>query len=413
MTHNILHLAQAIQSDIVKIRRHIHQHPELSYQESATAAYVAKCLDEMGVSYKSGVAKTGIVAQISKNGHEEIDLKSGKAPLSPIVIVRADMDALPIHEDADIDFKSKIDGVMHACGHDTHTAMVLGVVKLLKDLPFHGTVRFLFQPAEEGAADDVDGLSGAKRMVLEGVLKDVNAALGLHQIPTLPTGFISIRHQGVMAAADAFKIQVIGKSSHAGATPELGIDAIAIAAEVINATHHIVSRNVSPHDTAVISIGTLRAGTALNVIADKATMYGTIRSTNEKTRQRLKDKMQRICDNIGDIHHTKIHFTIIESIPVTMNDYGVTDMCKKSAAKIVGEDKIIELDTVMGTEDFSFIAEAVPSCFVLLGSRVNEGEAHSIHNSKMVVNEDALPIGTAYFTQAALDLLELYNNNEV
>jgi len=405
----MLSKAQAIQSQIIKIRRHIHQHPELSYQENATAAYVASCLDEMQVSYKSGVAKTGIVAEISKNGVTEIDLHSGAEPLQPIIIVRADMDALPIHEDADIDFKSKVDGVMHACGHDTHTAMVLGTVKLLKDLPFKGTVRFLFQPAEEGAADDPEGFSGGRRMVMEGACNGVAAALGLHQIPTLPTGFMSIRHQGVMAAADAFKIQVIGKSSHAGATPELGIDAIAIAAEVINATHHIVSRNVSPHDTAVISIGTIRAGTALNVIADKATMHGTIRSTNEKTRSRLKDKMQRICENIGAIHNTQIHFTILESIPVTMNDFTVTEICKKSAAKILGEEKVIEMDTVMGTEDFAFIAATVPSCFVLLGTRVTEGPAHSIHNSKMVVNEDALPIGTAYFSQAVLDLLEFYN----
>lgn len=410
MTHNnILEKAKAIQDEIIRVRRHIHKHPELSYKEKNTAAFVAQCLDEMNVHYRSGIARTGIVAEISKNGVKEIDLKNGSLPLSPIVIIRADMDALPIQEDTDLEFASCVDGVMHACGHDTHTAMVLGAVRLFKELPFKGTVRFLFQPAEEGAGDDPEGLSGARRMVLEGACEGVNAALGLHQIPTLPTGYISIRHAGVMAAAEAFKIQVVGKSSHAGATPELGIDAIAISAEVINAIHHIVSRNISPHDTAVISIGTIRAGTALNVIADKATMHGTIRSVNEKSRKRLQEKVHAICKHIGNMHNTEIHFTILESIPVTMNDFGVTDMCKKAATKIFKAEKVIELDTVMGTEDFAFIAKEVPSCFVLLGTRVTDGPAHSIHNSKMVVNEDALPFGTAYFAQATMDLLELYN----
>ncbi len=398
--------AQAISDDIIEVRRHIHENPELSYQESETASYMASKLDDLGVYYKSGVARTGLIAEISKNGDQEIDLAAGERRQEPIIIIRADMDALPIHEDTDLSFKSKNDGIMHACGHDTHTAMVWGCVKLFKNLDFKGTIRFLFQPAEEGAADDPDGLSGARRMVLEGACEGVSAALGMHQIPTLPTGMMSIRRGPVMAAADAFKIQVIGKSSHAGATPELGIDAVAISAELISAVHHIVSRNVSPHDTAVISIGTIRAGTALNVIADKATMYGTIRSTNEKTRERLKNKLQRLCDSIGDIHETTIHLDFLESIPVTMNNDQIADHCKQSAEKIIDPTKIIELDTVMGTEDFAFIAETVPSCFVLLGTRVESGPAHSIHNSKMVVNEDALPLGTAYFTQAAMDLLE-------
>lgn len=404
----MLQEALDIQDDIIKNRRHIHQHPELSYQESNTAKYVASCLEQMGVYHKTGMAITGVVAEISKNGHEEIDLAAGHKPVEPIIIVRADMDALPIQEDTGLDFASRVDGVMHACGHDTHTAMVLGVVKLLKNKPFKGTVRFLFQPAEEGPANDPEGLTGAQRMVQEGVCDNVSAALGLHQIPTLPTGLISIRHHAVMSAADGFRIRVIGKSSHAGATPELGIDAIAISAEVINSINNIVSRNVSPHDTAVISIGTIRAGTALNVIADKATMHGTMRTTSEKTRSRIKEKMAAICKHIGHIHNTEIHFDILGSIPVTMNDPKLAELCKSAAAKVIGEDKIIELDTVMGTEDFAFYTQKVPACFVLLGTRVEEGPAHSIHNSRMVVNEKALPIGTAYFAQAALDLLEHY-----
>ena len=403
---DLINQALAIKDEILEVRRHIHQRPELSYCESDTAAFLASRLDEMGIYHRKGVAKTGIVAEISKNGDTEIDIAGGEALQKPIIIVRADMDALPIQEETGLSFQSKVDGVMHACGHDTHSAMVLGAVRLFKSLTFKGTIRFLFQPAEEGAGDDAEGYSGAKRMVLEGVCEGVSAALGLHQIPTLHTGLISVRPQAVMAAADAFKIQVIGKSSHAGATPELGIDAIAIAAELINAAHHIVSRNVAPLDTAVISIGTIKAGTALNIIADKATMFGTIRTTQVSTRKRLNEKMQRLCDNLAALHETSISFEVIESNPPTLNDPKITEICKVSAGKILGDNKVIELDTVMGTEDFSFIAEAVPSCFVLLGTRVLEGKAHSIHNSKMVVNEDALPLGTAYFTQAALDLLE-------
>ncbi len=405
----MLKAAQAIQDDIIKIRRHIHQNPELSYQEHETADFVASCLDKMQVHYRRNIARTGVIAEISKRGTQEINIAAGEALQQPIIIVRADMDALPLQEDTNLPFASQNPGIMHACGHDSHTAMVLGVVKLLKEHAFTGTVRFLFQPAEEGAGDDPDGLSGARRMVLEGACDGVSAALGLHQVPTLSAGYISIRPKAVMAAADAFKIQVIGKSSHAGATPELGIDAIAISAEVINAVHKIVSRNVSPHDTAVISIGTIRAGTAVNIIADKATMYGTIRSVNEETRTMLKQKVSAICEHIGAMHSTSIHLKFLESIPVTMNDETVTRICRNSAQKIVGAEKLLQLDTVMGTEDFAFIAETVPACFVLLGTRVIEGPAHSIHNSRMVINEDALPIGSAYFAQAALDLIEYYS----
>ncbi len=405
----MLEKAQAIQENIFKIRRQIHQHPELSYKESETARTVMQRLDELGVYYRSGIAKTGIVAEISKNGTQRINLAAGEKALQPIIIVRADMDALPIQEDTDLPFASKIPGIMHACGHDTHTAMVLGVVELLKDIPFKGSVRFLFQPAEEGASDDKEGYSGARRMIMEGVCEGVSAALGLHQIPTMKTGYMSIKASAIMAAAEAFKIEVIGKASHAGASPELGIDAIAISAQLINAVHQIISRNVSPHDTAVISISTIHAGSASNVIADKATMHGTMRTVNEKTREKLKSKLKNTCDSIAKIHDTEIHFDILESIPLTMNNARIVEICKLAAAKIIPAENIVEMETVMGAEDFAFYAQTVPSCFVLLGSRVESGPAHSIHNAKMIVNENALPIGTAYFAQATLDLLEQFS----
>jgi len=412
----MLKKSQAIKEKIIEVRRHIHQHPELSYEEINTAAYLAEQLDNLGVYYRSGVAKTGLIAEISKNGKQEIDikseLKSGKTAQQilqkPIIIIRADMDALPIQEDNDLSFCSKNKGIMHACGHDTHSAMVFGAVTLFKNLDFTGTVRFLFQPAEEGSGNDSEHLSGARRMILEGACNDVSAALGLHQIPTMPTGQISLKQGAVMAAADAFEIEVTGKASHAGATPELGIDAIAISAELISAIHHLVSRNVSPHDTAVLSIGTIQAGTALNIIADKANMRGTLRSIKKTTRIMLKSKLQRLCNSFASIHGTEIQLRFIESIPLTLNDPQVTKSCTGSARKFINEKSIIQAETIMGTEDFAFIAETVPSCFALLGTEVNDGPSYSLHNSKMLVNEDALPLGCAYLTQAALDLLEQY-----
>lgn len=404
--------AQSIQDYVVEIRRKIHQNPELSYQENETAKLVSLHLDELGIRHRTKVARTGVVAEISKNGKDLVDIKSDDDLIKPIIIVRADLDALPLQEENELPFCSRVDGVMHACGHDTHTAMVLGTAKLLKEEDFTGTVRFLFQPAEENAGDDTEAHSGAKRMVMEGVTKDVSAALGLHQIPTMKTGFISIRSDAVMAAGDAFKIQVLGKASHAGATPELGIDAITISAQLINALNTIMSRDVSAHDTAVLSITTIKGGSAINIIADKVTIHGTLRTCKEKTRKKIRDKMKSICRHHGEMHDAEVSLSYLAEIPVTLNDAKVTQMCHESAQKIFSKEKIITLDTVMGTEDFSFIAAAVPSCFVLLGARVPSGEAYSLHNKKMIVNEDAFPLGCAYFAQATLDLLEHYQIND-
>ncbi|WP_455366375.1 M20 metallopeptidase family protein [Kaarinaea lacus] len=389
----MLDRAHTIKDFIVNTRREIHQHPELGYQETNTAKLVAHQLDELGVPYQTGFARTGVIAE----------LRQGEGPC---VLVRADMDALPIQEATGLDFQSKTEGVMHACGHDTHTAMLLGAVKLLKDQPFKGALRFLFQPAEENNYDDPDGFSGAQRMIVEGALEGVDAAIGLHQIPTMPTGEIAITDGSVMAAADFFEIIITGKSAHAGVSPEAGIDAVVIAAELVMSLQTIVSRHVGPKDTAVVSVSTIEGGNAANIVADRVRLTGTIRALNEDTHHKILQLIQTRCDAFATMHNTTIDFKIFYSVPVTVNDSEVSRVAREAARKLFGAQYVHDDVTIMGGEDFAYIAQQVPSCFALLGTRVDKGEAHPLHSPKMVINEDALPMGAAYLAQAALDLLE-------
>lgn len=390
----MLKRAKNIADYIVQARRDIHQHPELGYQEVKTAQYVAQQLNQLGVEYKTGFAKTGVIAEISKG--------SGST-----ILLRADMDALPIQEDTGLEFQSQVPGVMHACGHDTHTAMLLGAVKLLKEESFSGTLRFLFQPAEEGNYDDPDGFSGAQRMILEGALDDVDVAIGLHQMPTMETGTIAITDGGVLAAADFFEVVITGKSAHAGVSPEAGIDAVVIASELILSLQTIVSRQVSPKDTAVLSVSTIEGGSAANIVAEKVYLTGTIRSLKDTTREKIVALMQARCDAYAAMYDTSIQLKFYYSVPVTVNDARVSEVARKAAGKIVGEDKVLNDVTIMGGEDFAYIAQKVPSCFALLGAKVESGEAYPLHSPKMIVNEQALPLGSAYLAQAALELLKI------
>ncbi|WP_455375471.1 M20 metallopeptidase family protein [Kaarinaea lacus] len=389
----MLDKSQAIRDYVVNARRDIHQHPELGYQEVNTSNYIVARLDEMGLTYQSGYAKTGVVSEITKG-------------VGPVVLVRADMDALPIQEDTGLAFQSRIPGVMHACGHDTHTAMLLGAVKLLKDEPFAGTLRFLFQPAEEGNYDDPDGFSGAQRMIVEGAIDNVDAAIGLHQIPTMKTGTIAITPGSVLAAADFFEITVNGKSAHAGVSPEAGIDAVVIAAELVLSLQTIVSRQVNPKDTAVVSVSTIEGGSAANIIAEKVYLKGTIRALKEETRQKIVESMQARCNAFAEMYKTSIDLKFYYSVPVTVNDAAISQIAARAAKDIFGKDQVFNDVSIMGGEDFAYIAQKVPSCFALLGTKVNEGEAYPLHSPKMRINEDALPMGAAYLAQAALDLLK-------
>jgi amidohydrolase len=394
----MLDKAQAIESYIVDIRRTIHRHPELGYQEFNTAKLIADQLDKMGVSYQTGCAKTGVVAELIQGS-------------GPTILVRADMDALPIQEHSGVEFQSTTPGVMHACGHDTHTAMLLGAIKLLSNETFNGTIRFLFQPAEEGNYDDPDGFSGAQRMIAEGVLDEISAAIGLHQMPTIATGTIAITTGSVMAAADFFEITITGKSTHAGVSPEAGIDAVVIAAELILSLQTIVSRHIKASDTAVVSVSTIEGGSAANVLADKVRLTGTIRALNESTHQKILDLIQSRCDAFATMYSTNIEWHVYYSVPVTVNASEISQLAVHSAARVFGEENVIDNISIMGGEDFGYIAQKVPSCFALLGTQVISGEVHPLHSPKMIINEEALPLGTAYLAQTALDLLCAFDKN--
>jgi len=389
--------AQTVKQDIIQLRRAIHQHPELGYQECNTANLIIDQLKTLKIPFKTGCAKTGVVAELSYG-------------TGPTILVRADMDALPIQENTGLEFQSKIPNVMHACGHDTHTAMLMGAIRLLSTENFCGTLRFLFQPAEENNYDDPDGLSGAQRIIEEGHIDDIDAAIALHQMPTMPTGTIAITNGSVMAAADFFEIEITGKASHAGVCPEKGIDAIVIASELILSLQSIVSRQTNPTDTAVISVSTINGGTAANIVADKVKLSGTLRALKETTRNTLLSLIQSRCDAFAKMHHTKIRFHVYYGVPVTENDSAITQIAHTSAISIFGEQNVRNDLTIMGGEDFGYIANKVPSCFALLGTRVTDGEAYPLHSPNMIVNENALPMGAAFLAQTALDLLNELSN---
>ncbi|GHD68465.1 M20 metallopeptidase family protein [Jeongeupia chitinilytica] len=384
--------AEALRDYIVAIRRDLHQHPELGYRETRTAQQVIAQLTTLGLPYHGGVAGTGVVAELKKGD-------------GPTVIIRADMDALPIIEDTGLPFSSCHPGVMHACGHDTHVAMGLGAARLLLDADFAGTVRFVFQPAEEGCYDDPDGWSGGQRMVKEGVHAGASAAIALHQVPILPTGQISIRDGAVMAASDEFEIVVHGRAAHAGVSPQAGIDAVVIAAQIVTTLQTIVARNVGPTDTAVVSVGTLQGGTATNIVAEQVRLTGTIRTLNMETRAHVHARVATICEHAGAMHGTSVDCRIANGYPVTMNDAGIAAIARGAARNVLGEEALVELPPLMGGEDFSFTAQAVPSCFALLGTQGPERSPYSLHSPKMVVDESALPLGSAWLAQTALDLL--------
>lgn len=365
---------------ITGIRRQLHRFPELGYQEVKTSQLVRDTLDELGIEYESGIAETGVVATLG----------TGE---SPCIGLRADMDALPIHEETDVSFRSEVDGKMHACGHDCHTSMLLGAAKLLKtretELP--GTVRLLFQPAEEGGA-------GGKRMREEGALAnpDVERIFGLHVWPLLPTGTIGSRAGTFLAAAGEVDITVRGKGGHA-AMPHLCIDPVVTSAKIITELQTIVSRSLDPLDSGVISITTVHGGEAYNVIPEEVRLAGTIRALTMERFEWLRERVQSIATKVAAANECEATVEFPGNhYPPTVNDAGVWNDVQDFAGELLGADSVHEIPAVMGGEDFAFYTEQVPGCFVGLGVRNEEaGCTYSVHHPMFKVDEDALPIGSA------------------
>jgi amidohydrolase len=387
-----------IEQRLVAIRRRIHQRPELSFQEYETYETIGTCLKEWGIPFRR-VLETGIVVDIWGERGE------GRS-----IALRADMDALPIQEESDVPFSSERPGVMHACGHDGHTAMLLGAVYHLwkHRAQFSGLVRCIFQPGEEA-----DG--AAKQMIEAGVLDHprIDAAVALHLWPHLPFGSVGIKEGGVTAACDDFTIEIVGKAGH-GARPHQAVDAIAIGAEVIQSFQYLAVKMNNPIEPLVIHVGKIQGGTASNVIADRLTLEGTIRTLSESVRVAVKEKFLRLVSGIAEQYGGRANISYRDGNPAVWNDPRVIGVFKKSAAKIVGDANVLVLPhPSMGADDFGYFAREVPSVYFRLGIRQEGVEAYDLHHPKFSFDEAIIPIGAKLLTQTAITWLQEGRSNDV
>jgi amidohydrolase len=397
MYKKIEELARKYETRVVEWRRRVHSHPELSTQEEKTSALAAEVLTDLGLEVRRGVGGHGVVGL----------LRAGGAGTGRVVGLRADMDALPMQEETGLSFASTNPGVMHACGHDAHTAMLLGAACVLTEIKdkFQGAVKFVFQPAEE-----LNPTGGAPGMIRDGVLEDphVDALFALHVWPGYETGKIITRPGALMGASDRVFLTISGKSSH-GSAPHQGVDAIMIAAQVIGGLQTIVSRTVAPLDSAVISIGTIRGGYRYNVIADRADLEGTVRTLAPATQDRLPDLIERTAKGIARALGGDCEVKYVRGYPPTMNDPDLFRMVADSVTASLGEEHFVSLDKPdLGGEDFSFFARERPSLMAWLGCRPAEkapGEMAVLHNTCFNPDEACFPWGVRFLTSCALDFL--------
>jgi amidohydrolase len=384
----ILQRARELAPKLIEIRHNIHQYPELGFKEHRTAAIVADVLGSLGIDVKTGVGKTGVVGNMGGDGS--------------VVALRADMDALPLQELNQVEYASKVPGVMHACGHDVHTTCLLGAAMLLKEVEIEGQVRFLFQPSEEGMDDE--GKSGAMRMMEEGALENVEAVFGMHVDSKYKSGEIACSSGYVMAAMDNFKITVMGSTAHA-AQAYLGVDAIQLASQIVNTIHTIISRRVPALVGAVISIGTIHGGTKENNLADRVELTGTIRSFDPQIRQNLIQEIHRVC-SLAKAQGGDYQFSLIEGYPALRNDSILASFTNGLARELVGGQNVKEIDPELGSEDFSFYTQQSPGCYLILGVQAPGQPRRPLHNSEFDIDESVIPLGAAMMAQLAIKYLE-------
>ena len=378
----MLKRAREIEHQLSTWRREFHMHPELGFQETHTAARVAEVLESLGYRVRTGVGRTGVVGERGRG--------------SPIVAIRADMDALPLQEANDVPYASQVPGVMHACGHDAHTAIALGVATLLAQETLPGTLRFLFQPAEE--VGDEEGVSGAPRMVEDGAMEGVDTVLALHVDGDVPVGDITLDAGPSSAGVDTFYGTIIGRGGH-GAYPHEVVDPIYIAGHVILALHGIVSRRLHPFDPAVVSIGSIHGGQADNVIPERVEMCGTIRYMEPKVQEKIHAEIERamgITRTLGGDYELKFEI----GYPPMLNDAGAVDLLREVATDLLGAEHIEPPERSMGAEDFGFFSTLVPGAMFMLGCRI-EGDERKHHNPRFDIDERCLPIGAAILAEAA------------
>jgi len=382
--------ALAIEPEIVRTRRAVHQHPELAYHENSTAKLVAERLNSLGIEVKKGVGGTGVLGILKGR-------KKGK-----VVGLRADMDGLPIQEMAEVEFKSKVDGVMHACGHDTHVAMLLGAARLLAmhRNELHGTVKFFFQPAEEHG-----GRGGAKPMIEDGVMANpkVDYVFGLHIDSNNKSGEFGVRGGAIAAAPDRFVVKVIGKGGH-GSAPHQTIDPVYVSAQVILGLQGVSGRMIDPVQPFVISIGAIHSGTKENIIPDEAVLEGTIRTLDEATRKRAKVKVAEVAKGIAKAFGAKAEVEFEkDAYPVTFNDEKTTEKVVELLRRIPGT-RVKLQQPILGGEDFSRFLQKAPGTFYFLGTNnPSKGCVYPNHSSRFKVDEDVLKTGAASLAMLAME----------
>jgi amidohydrolase len=388
----MLERAQELSAALVESRRDFHRHPELAFQEHRTARKVAERLGELGIRVRTGVGKTGVVGDLGEKG--------------PRIALRADMDALPIQETNEVPYASQVPGVMHACGHDVHVACLLGAAQLLAEDAsagrLSGRVRFLFQPAEE--AQDDEGLSGAMRMVDEGVMEGVDAVAGLHVWAALPVGTISLREGPATAYPDRFKLVVKGREAH-GAFPHEGFDAITLSAQVINALQTVISRRLDPTRGKVLTVGTIQGGTKNNIMSGQVTMTGTLRTFEPETREALFAEMERAC-GVARALGGDYDLTIYPGYHPIVNDPQMTALVRDIGRELLGAGNVEEAPLEMGGEDFCYFAEKAPGCFFMIGGATPGEDKRRHHHPQFDVDERCLPLGTALLAEVAVRFLE-------
>ncbi len=372
--------------EVVAVRRDLHRHPELGFEELRTAGIVARTLRAHGYGVHEGIGTTGVVGVMRGT-------RPGKT-----VMLRADMDALPLAEEAEHSYASREAGKMHACGHDGHVAMLLGAAKLIaaRGGELAGTVVLCFQPAEEGKG-------GAKAMLEEGMLErfGIERAYGLHLFSQLPTGILGFREGPFYASSDSIEIGIAGAGGH-GAAPHLSVDPILVAAEFITSVQRIVSREIDPMEPAVVTIGAVHAGTTHNVIPSRATMLGTVRAFDHDVRAKMAERIERVLRGVCDAAGATYTFDYQWRYPVTSNDAAQTQFVRKLAEGAFGTARVVTSDKHMGAEDFSFFAERVPACYFVIGSNGSAATSFPHHHGKFDIDEAALETGVRVMTALAL-----------
>jgi amidohydrolase len=390
----LLERAAAFEDELIALRRDLHQHPELSFREQRTAAEAARRVEALGYEVKSGIARTGVVAELTHGG-------------GPIVALRADMDALPIREANDVPYRSTVDGVMHACGHDAHVAMLTGAARLLADaraagdLPA-GTVRLLFQPSEESS--DRENKSGARRMIEEGAMDGVAAVFGLHIGAHLPAGKAYVSAGPIMAGSDTVQVTVEGRSAHA-ARPHEGVDAIVLAAHVVLACQNAVARRIAPADEGVLTLGTVHGGVAENVLAEKVVLRGTIRYFEERVRGALHRELRNAC-GVAQALGGRGSVDVRTGYPPVINDDAATALARAATAEALGGENVVDFEPMMGAEDFALLAGAAPGCFIWLGAALDPPREH--HHPLFDIDERMLVRGAALMASCAVHALRQY-----